>query len=105
VSGTQCEGVLKRAVPLCVELRDCHPGLLVPFNYEVMAFMTGGTFGDTMTVVAVWWGESEPATAPFGGSQNLLEAFLSTMGVWTEEARDAEIERRDNPEVTPSPSR
>ena len=103
VSGTACEGIFDRAVPLCVEVRDCHPGLLVPFESEVMAFMTGGIFHDRMTVVAVWWGESEPATTPFGGSQALLEAFLSTMDVWTEEVRDAEIERRDadNPQVSP----
>jgi hypothetical protein len=35
-----------------------------------------------MTVVAVWRGESAPAVTPNGGSQRLLEAFLSTMAVW-----------------------
>ena len=35
-------------------------------------------------VVTVWWGENEPAVAPYGGSQRLLEAFISTMAVWPE---------------------
>lgn len=77
-----CTGIHDRAVPMCNESRDCHPGLLVPFEDDVQAFFTGGNFGDRMVVVAVWWGESQPAVAPFGGSQRLLEAFLSTMGVF-----------------------
>ena len=89
-SGTSCEGIFDRATLLCVEVRDCHPGLLVQFPSETVAFFTGGIYGDTMTVVAVWWGESEPATASFGGSQKLLEAFLSTMDVWTDEAAEGQ---------------
>ena len=39
---------------------------------------------DQIVVVTVWWGENEPAVAPYGGSQRLLEAFISTMAVWPE---------------------
>ena len=93
-SGAPCE-IADGTVPLCVELRDCHPGLLVPSPTDVSAFFTGGIYGDTMTVVTVWWGESEPATAQFGGSERLLEAFLSTMNVWTEPARQDQIDELD----------
>jgi len=86
-----CE-IPEEAVPLCVEVRDCHPGLLVAWPTEVSAFFTGGIYGDTMTVVTVWRGENDPAAAPFGGSQRLLEAFLSTMDVWTEPARQKRID-------------
>jgi hypothetical protein len=76
-----CDQIHTRAVPLCVERRDCHPGLLVPFTDDVQAFFTGGIYGDRMVVVAVWWGESQPAVAPYGGARRLLEAFLLTMHV------------------------
>lgn len=78
---TPCTGLHERAVPLCLEKRDCHPGLLVPFESEVLAFFTNGGEGTPVTVVAVWWGENEPAVRPYGGSRKLLEAFLSTMNV------------------------
>jgi hypothetical protein len=84
---TPCPGIHDRAVQLCLERRDCHPGLLVPFESEVKAFYTGGGSDGQMVMVAVWWGESEPAVAPYGGSRRLLEAFLSTMCVWPEDAR------------------
>ncbi len=54
------------------------PALLVPFDNDVQAFFTNGGDGAPMTVVVVWWGDSEPAVAPYGGSRRLLEAFLST---------------------------
>jgi hypothetical protein len=79
---TPCTGIPGRAVPLCIERRDCHPGLLVPFDHEVQAFLTGGIFGDNLVVVAIWRAETEPAVLPYGGARRLLEAFLSTMGVW-----------------------
>ena len=79
-NNSPCTGIAARAVPLCIEARDCHPGLLVPFEGDVQAFFIGGAY-DKMIVVAVWWGESEPAVAPYGGSRRLLEAFLATMGV------------------------
>jgi hypothetical protein len=81
---TPCTGIHERAVPLCLEARDCHPGLLVPFKDDVQAFFSGGTYDpQAMTVVAVWRGEADSSVTPYGGAQRLLEAFLSTMGVWT----------------------
>ncbi|MBJ7453907.1 MAG: hypothetical protein JHC71_17760, partial [Blastococcus sp.] len=78
-----CAGISDRAVDLCLEKWDCHPGLLVPFSTDVHAFFNAGFYpGEAMTVVAVWRGESAPAAAPYGGSQRLLEEFLSTMAVW-----------------------
>lgn len=80
---TPCSGIDDRAVDLCLEKYDCHPGLLVPFSTDVHGFFTAGIYpGDAMTVVAVWRGNSAPAAAPYGGSQRLLEEFLSTMQVW-----------------------
>ena len=80
---TPCTGIEDRAVELCLEKRDCHPGLLVPFENDVQAFFSGGIYNeDAMTVVAVWRGESDPSVARYGGAQRLLEAFLSTMQVW-----------------------
>ncbi len=84
---TPCVGIADRAVSLCLEWRDCHPGLLVEFNDDVQAFFTNGSPGSPMVVVAVWWGDAAPAVAPYGGSRRLLEAFLSTMCVWPEDAR------------------
>jgi hypothetical protein len=79
---TPCTGIDDRAVELCLEARDCHPGLLVPFKDDVQAFFSGGIYeANAVTVVAVWRGESASSTAPYGGSQRLLEAFLSTMEV------------------------
>jgi hypothetical protein len=94
--GTPCPDVQDRATPLCVEVRDCHPGLLVPFENDVMAFFTGGHYHEKMVVVAVWRGDSDPSVAPYGGSTRLLEAFLSTMDVWTEATRDVRIEELDS---------
>ncbi len=80
---TPCTGIDDRAVELCLERRDCHPGLLVPFKEDVQAFFSAGIYdADAMTVVAVWRPESDQSVAPYGGSQRLLEAFLSTMEVW-----------------------
>ena len=74
-----CTGIADRAVPICLESPDCHPGVLVPFDDAVQAFLTLDDMGAPVTVVAVWWGESAQATAPYGGSRKLLEAFLKTM--------------------------
>ena len=50
-----CTGIADRAVGLCLEAWDCHPGLLVPFENDVQAFFSGGIYAqDAMTVVAVW---------------------------------------------------
>ena len=77
-----CTAIHDRVVPLCIEKRDCHPALLMPFIDHVQAFGTGGVLPEGMLVIAIWRGESDAAVAPYGGSQRLLEAFLSTMGVW-----------------------
>ena len=78
-----CTGIADRAVELCLEKWDCHPGLLVPFKEDVQAFFSGGIYSqDAMTVVAVWKPESSRDVEPYGGAQNLLEAFLATMQVW-----------------------
>jgi hypothetical protein len=82
-ANTPCTGIADRAVELCLEARDCHPGLLVPFSTDVQAFFSGGIYdSDAMTIVAVWRSESHPSVAPYGGAQRLLESFLSTMEVW-----------------------
>jgi hypothetical protein len=90
---TPCTGLRDRAVPLCLERRDCHPGVLVPFNSDVVAFFTNGAAGERMMIVAVWRSESDPSVAPFGGARRLLEGFLSTMCVWPEDARPPFEER------------
>ncbi len=78
-----CTGIAGRGVELCVEARDCHPGLLVPFEEDTQAFFSGGIYpSEEMTVVAVWRSESHPTVQQYGGAQRLLEAFLSTMQVW-----------------------
>ena len=76
-----CTGIHDRVVPMCIEPRDCHPALLVPFESDTLAFGTGGVLPKGMLVVAVWWDETAEATAPYGGSRRLLEGFLSTLGV------------------------
>ena len=78
-----CNGIADRAVELCVEKRDCHPGLLVPFKEDVQAFFSGGSYPtDAMTIVTVWRPEWEDSVRPYGGARKLLESFLSTMDVW-----------------------
>jgi hypothetical protein len=76
-----CTGIHERATPLCNERRDCHPAMLVPFENDVEAFAAGGTFPGVL-VMAVWRADAEPTVAPFGGATRLLEAFLSTAGVF-----------------------
>ena len=82
-----CNGIADRAVPLCLERRDCHPGVLVSFREDIQAFFTNGSPGAPMIVVAIWRPVSDPSAASYGGSRQLLEAFLSTMCVWPEDAR------------------
>ena len=81
-----CTGIADRAVPMCLEKRDCHPAVLVPFDQEVQAFFIGG--GRPMTVVAVSRPEGYPLDTPFGGSTRLLEAFLSTTNVFLPSGTD-----------------
>lgn len=77
---TPCEGVADRAVHLCIETRDCHPALMVPFEEGTVAFVAGGIFPEPQ-VIAVWHAESDPDLEQFGGGQALLEAYLLTVGV------------------------
>ncbi|WP_457252564.1 hypothetical protein [Pedococcus sp. P5_B7] len=77
-----CTGIDNRAIQLCLEPRDCHPGLLVPFDHDVLAFFGGGdSQRDAMTIVAVWRPEWDDSVRPYGGARKLLEAFLATMDV------------------------
>ena len=47
----------------------------MPFDDDIQAYFTAGIYDhETMIVVATW----------SGGSQQVLEAFLSTMSVWPE---------------------
>jgi len=97
-NNTPCTGIHERAVPLCLERRDCHPGLLVPFKDDVQAFFTAGIYNaDEMIVVTIGRGESHPTVMPYGGAQRLLEAFLSTMEVWPESVRFEERVVREVP--------
>jgi hypothetical protein len=85
---TSCTGVHDRAVPLCVEVRDCHPGILLASpTTDTQAFFTGGFYNGEIVVVSMWRSEGDRAVAPYGGAQRLLEGFLSTMCVWPEDAR------------------
>jgi hypothetical protein len=80
---TDCATIHDRVVPLCIEKRDCHPALLVPFADDVQAFGYGGVLPEgMMVIVTVGRGESDPHVAPYGGATHLLEAFLSTMNVF-----------------------
>ena len=82
-ANSPCDGIADRGVELCLEARDCHPGLLVPFSDDVQAFFSGGIYSsNAMTIVAVWHSESAPSVSPYGGAQQLLESILSTMEVW-----------------------
>jgi len=100
---TPCAGIHDRAVALCIERRDCHFSLLVPFDDDVQAFLSGGVYpSDCMTVVAVWRGQGDPTVATYGGSRQLLEAFLSTMSVWPESVPFDDRQVRDVPIPPPS---
>jgi hypothetical protein len=89
--GTLCTELVDRAIQLCIEIRDCHPGILVgpPLQSDVQAFFSGGFYNGQMVVGSVWRTYNDPSVAPYGGGQKLLEAFLSTMCVWPTDARPA----------------
>lgn len=87
---TPCTGIHERMVPMCIEHRDCHPAVIVPFRDDVEAFGAGGILPDGMVVVAVWRPETDPSVAAYGGSQRLLEGFLSTMGVFPPSGPDSQ---------------
>ena len=86
--GTTCGSIHDRTIRLCIELRDCHPGLLLASNdSEPQAFFSGGIYAGEMVVASIWRTESDPSVTPYGGARKLLEAFLSTMCVWPAETR------------------
>ena len=76
-----CEGLADRAAALCIERRDCHPAVLVPFEEGTVAFVAGGVFPEPQ-VIAVWRPATDPELAPFGGARELLEAYLLTVDVY-----------------------
>ena len=88
-----CGTFLDGAVPLCIEVRDCHPGLLLgvapPFDQEVQAFFTGGIYNSQMVVVTIWRAADDPSLAPYGGGRQLMEAILMTMCVVPEEGHES----------------
>ena len=75
-----CEDLADRAAPLCIERRDCHPAVLVPFEEGTVAFVAGGVFPEPQ-VIAVWRPATAPELARFGGARKLLEAYLLTVDV------------------------
>ena len=75
-----CDTIPEQSLDLCIEYRDCHPALLTHFRDDVQAFLPGQADGDRMVIVSVWRADADPAVASYGGAQNLLEAFLTTMG-------------------------
>jgi hypothetical protein len=86
-----CDGVEERAIPMCLEYRDCHPATMVLFDDDVQAFFSGGGSADPFNdvyVIAVWRPDGHPSAAEFGSTRLLLQAFLSTVngggnsGVW-----------------------
>ncbi len=76
-----CTGIPDRAIQMCKERADCHPAVIVPFDNEVLAFF-GGTEDGHVNVVAVWWGDSAPEVAEYGGSIELLKTIVASMNVW-----------------------
>ncbi|MGH2392320.1 MAG: hypothetical protein ACRDGH_02330 [Candidatus Limnocylindria bacterium] len=67
---TPCTGIQERAVPVYAEVRDQHPGLLVPFTDDIQAFFLNA---DRIYVVASWRPEG------VYDSRRLIEAFALSM--------------------------
>jgi hypothetical protein len=65
-----CTGIEERAEPIYAEVRDQHPGLLVPFTNDIQAFFLGA---DRIYVVASWRPEG------LDDSRRLIEAFALSM--------------------------
>lgn len=85
--GTSCAGVHERGVALCLELRDCHPGMMLPsYVSDTQAFFSL-TNEAGMVVISIWRTENDPSVTRYGGATRLLEAFLSTMCVWPKDER------------------
>ena len=81
-----CEGLADRAAPLCIERRDCHPAVLVPFEEGTAAFVAGGVFPEPR-VIAVWRPATDPELAPFGGARKILEEYLLSVDVYPSTSR------------------
>ncbi|WP_306232187.1 hypothetical protein [Agrococcus beijingensis] len=81
IGDPSCATIGERAEPLCLERRDCHPGLLVPFEFDVHAYVTGGDHASRIVTLAVWRASSFPVRG-MGSAREVLEAFLETMDVW-----------------------
>lgn len=77
-----CDTIPDRAVPMCLEYRDCHPALMVPFSAEIQAYFTDGAGSESVVVAVIWRGATDPKVGPYGGTRPLLEKFLSTIDVW-----------------------
>jgi hypothetical protein len=75
VGDRPCDGIAARAIPMCLEPPACNTAFAVPFQDDVMAFFVG-TPDNTVNVVAVWRGETDPTLAPYGGAIALLNEFL-----------------------------
>jgi hypothetical protein len=94
-----CTGIFDQTVRLCVDIRSCHPGvLLFSPDRDVQAFFTGGTrpapgaspagfdfYNGKLVVIRLWRAESDPSVARYGGGRRLVEAFLSTMCVYPQD--------------------
>ena len=72
---TPCKTLEDGTVPLIPVTMDGHSGSLVQFD-DTQAFILAD---DRMYVAAVWEGDSDPRTAPYGGATRLIEGYLSTM--------------------------
>ncbi len=97
-----CTGFHDRVVPLCLEVRDCHPGMLLTSNSTDTQAFFSSTNEDGMTVVTIWRAENDPSTLRYGGTQRLLEAFLSTMNVWPMDRRPAFEDQFWSPAPSPA---
>jgi hypothetical protein len=71
-----CTDALQRAVPIVADPDTRHPGLRIAFDDSVQAFFLDG---DRIYAVAIWNAESDPATASYGGTSRLLDAFALSM--------------------------
>lgn len=69
---TPCTGLQAASTPLTM---DGHPGVLIKTN-DTEAFTL---VGNRMYVVAVWESFDDPNTLPYGGGDQLIKGFVSTM--------------------------
>jgi hypothetical protein len=76
----ECAAIRARAEPICLAQLDGLCGVIVPNDEDVHAYVAHGS-QSSMTVVIVWRPEDHATTRPYGGSTNLLRAFLATLNV------------------------